>query len=458
MNLLIALTVTGVLTLFGSVFKYRKVSLALSLIGLAVSLGIIAMSWGKSESFFNHMIVTDNYALAFNAVALLCGAIIFIFYNHFYSKTDAHLPEVFAIIIFSLAGAVVMFSYTNLIMLFLGVEILSLGFYILAGLDKRNLASNEAAMKYFLMGSFSTGFLLFGMALIYGASASFDLSIIATYVEGHQNALPGMFQAGVILVLVGLLFKVAAVPFHFWTPDVYQGAPTIITAYLATVGKIAGFGALYHLFHTCFISLEGIWGHIIWVVAVLTMSLGNIVAIYQTSIKRMLAYSSVAHAGYMLLAVLSPDVHSGSSLLFYSIGYSLASLSAFVIVHLVQTQRGDDSTESFKGLAKGNPLLGLVLAVAMLSLSGIPPTAGFFGKFYIFSAAVSAGYVGLVAIAVVNSFISVYYYFRPMIAGILQSSNHEPVKMEAIYLFVLVIIALASILLGVLPGLVSGLI
>lgn len=458
MNILISLSLTGVISLFGGIFKYRKFVLSLSLIGLLAAVILCGVSWNKNESFFNHMMLTDNYALAFNIVMIIAGAFIILFYNRFHEAADEHLPEVFALIVFTLAGAAVMVSYSNLLMLFLGVEILSLASYILTGLNKKDLSSNEAAMKYFLMGSFSTGFMLFGMALVYGASASFDLSVIANYVSVNQSALPGIFYVGVILILAGLLFKVAAVPFHFWTPDVYHGAPTIVTAFMASVGKIAAFAALYRLFSVSFANVQFAWGSVLWIVAIATMTLGNITAIYQTSMKRMLAYSSIAHIGYMLLAVLSINSYSASAILFYSIGYGISAVTAFVLVFIVQQQYGDDSVDNFKGIAKGNPLVGLVLVVAMLSLSGIPPTAGFFGKFYVFSAAVNAGYVWLVAIAVINSFISAYYYFRPMINGIIQTSDRKPLEIKPFYLFLLLLLTAVTIILGVLPGLVSGII
>lgn len=458
MNILIALTVAGAIALFGGVFKYRKAAVYVSLLGIVAAVILCVTAWNQDESFFNHMLQTDNYALAFSMVSLVMGGLVIFFYNQFHSEEEAHLPEIFTLTLFGLIGAVVMSGFTNMLMLFLGVEILSLSFYVLAGVRKKDMASNEASIKYFLLGAFSTGFMLFGIALIYGASASFDLSAIAAYTQEHQSNLPVIFYAGVILLLAGLLFKVAAVPFHFWTPDAYHGAPTIVTIYLATVGKIAGFAALYRVFDLCFVPVSVSWGSVIWVVAALTMTVGNITAIYQTSMKRMLAYSSIAHAGYMLLAVLSVNTYSASSILFYSIAYGLSAVTGFVVVLIVQKQYGNDSVNSFKGIAKGNPLLGLVLAISMLSLSGIPSTAGFFGKFYVFSSAVDAGYVWLVAIAVLNSFISVYYYFRPMIVAIFQSPEHEPLKVKSASLYLLLLLSAVTIILGVLPGLISGLI
>ncbi|HAP01219.1 MAG TPA: NADH-quinone oxidoreductase subunit N, partial [Bacteroidetes bacterium] len=324
MNVIVALTVTGMLNLFGSIYKYGKITTLISAIGIIAALVFNTLYWNTSHPFFHHMMVEDNYAVAFSAVCLALGGILILFYNRFMKEHDHYLSEVLTIIVFALAGAVVMVSYTNLLMLFLGVEILSLSFYILAGLKKKELASNEAAMKYFLMGSFSTGFLLFGIALIYGATASFDLSAIASFVKTNGTATNYILLSGVLMLLVGLLFKVAAAPFHFWTPDVYEGAPTIVTAFFATVGKIASFAAFYRLFSFCFTPLSDEWSMVIWAVAIITMFVGNITALQQKSLKRMLAFSSIAHAGYMLLALLSPAYIGAGAILFYSLAYGIS--------------------------------------------------------------------------------------------------------------------------------------
>ncbi|MEI7802387.1 MAG: NADH-quinone oxidoreductase subunit N, partial [Bacteroidota bacterium] len=411
MNVIIALTVTGMLNLFGGIFNYKKLTPFISVLGIISALILNSLYWNTNTTFFHHMMVEDNYSVAFSAVCLSLGAFLILFYKRFIGENDHHLPEVLSIIVFSIAGAIVMVSYTNLLMLFLGVEILSLAFYILAGLKKKELSSNEAAMKYFLMGAFSTGFLLFGITLIYGASASFDLTAIAAFVKEGGTTTNYLLLCGVLLILVGLLFKVAAAPFHFWTPDVYQGAPTIITAFFATVGKIASFAAFYRLFSLCFAPIATEWSSVIWCVAIITMFIGNITALQQKSLKRMLAYSSIAHAGYMLLALLAPAYIGASAILFYSVSYGIASMSAFICLHIVQSQTNNDEASGFTGLAQKNKSLALITTISMLSLSGIPLTAGFFGKFYLFSSAVSNGYVLLVCLAVINSFISIYYYF-----------------------------------------------
>ncbi len=457
MNVVIALTITGILNLFGSIFNYRKITPILSVIGLITALIFNTMYWNKNLPFFNHMMVMDNYACSFGAVCIVLGAVLIVFYNRFMGDEDHHLAEVLSIIVFALAGSIIMVSYTNLLMLFLGIEILSISFYILAGLKKKDLGSNEAAMKYFLMGSFSTGFLLFGIALIYGATASFDLAAITAFVKMNGAATNYLLICGVLMILVGLLFKVAAAPFHFWTPDVYQGAPTIITGFFATVGKIASFGAFYRLFQLCFAPISAEWSGTIMVVAILTMFIGNITALQQKNLKRMLAYSSIAHAGYMLLALLSPAYVGGSAILFYSLAYGISSMSAFISIHIIQIQTGSDEINGFTGLAKKNKMLSLITAISMLSLSGIPLTAGFIGKFYLFSSAIEGGYVLLVCLAVVNSFISIYYYFKPLIEAYFKDSHTDNViELKRTESILLILLSIATIVLGVLPGIIHS--
>jgi len=456
MNLLISLTALGTIAMFGGVLKFRSIVMPLSILGLITAIILGLYAWDANQSFFNNMMRMDNYAIAFSVVCIGGALLSILFFHLFHSENEIHYAEAIAIILFSLAGCVVMVSFTNLLMLFLGIEILSLSLYILSGLHKKDLLSNESSLKYFLMGAFSTGFLLFGIALIYGATGSFSTEQIA-----YQLGLMGtnvMVMIGLLLIMIGLLFKVAAVPFQFWTPDVYQGAPTIITGYMATVGKVAAFAAFLRLFQLSFGTVKENYQQVIWIVAVITILVGNIIAIYQSSTKRMLAYSSIAHAGYMLIALVTLNASSNGSILFYSVAYTLASLSSFVIVQIVQQNRNNDRADDFNGLGKTNPWLAFAFAVSMLSLSGIPATAGFFGKFYIFSSAISDGFIWLVVIGVIGSFISIYYYFRPVIASY-SKQTHDPVMtMPAGTQALLILLSVMTILLGILPGLVAGII
>ncbi|MGZ4048932.1 MAG: NADH-quinone oxidoreductase subunit N [Bacteroidia bacterium] len=302
-----------------------------------------------------------------------------------------------------------------------------------------------------MMGAFATGFLLFGIALIYGATGSFDLAEIAAAVSTNAGTLSSVFYVGVLLMLVGLAFKVSAAPFHFWAPDVYQGAPTVITAFMATIVKTAAFAAFLRLFSTTFMGVSHTWMHVVWVMAALTLLVGNITAVVQTSTKRMLAYSSVAHAGYMLLALLAGNNYSNSAILFYTAAYSIGSISTFSIVSIVANAKGTDGVDSFNGLAKTNPLLAFVMTVSLLSLAGIPPTAGFFAKYYIFTSAFLAGNQGLVLIAIIASLIGVYYYFRLIIAMYFKESTDPEIVVLPNHKILLILIAIAIIALGLFP-------
>jgi NADH-quinone oxidoreductase subunit N len=456
MNLLISLTALGVVAMFGGILKFRSLVMPLSVLGIigASLMGIYA--WNTNQSFLNDMMRMDNYAIAFSIVCMAGALLTILFFHFFHSEDEPHYAEAVSLMLFAVAGCVVMVSFTNLLMLFLGIEILSLSLYVLAGLRKKDLLSNEASLKYFLMGAFSTGFLLFGIALLYGTTGSFSTTQIA-YQLGMAG-MNGMAAMGLLLLMIGLLFKVAAVPFQFWAPDVYQGAPTIITGFMATVGKVAAFAAFLRLFQLCFAPSKEGYQLVIGAVAAITMLAGNIIAIYQSSMKRMLAYSSIAHAGYMLIAVMTLNASSNSSILFYSVAYSLASLSSFVIVMGVQQNRTHDRAEDFNGLGKTNPWIAFALAVSMLSLSGIPATAGFFGKFYVFSSAVSDGFIWLIAVAVISSFISVYYYLRPVIAAYSKPTHEPAMVMPRGTSTLLVILALLTIALGMLPGILAGII
>jgi len=334
---------------------------------------------------------------------------------------------------------------------------MSVSLYILAGIKKNDFASNEAALKYFLMGAFSTGFLLFGITLIYGASGSFDQEGIRNSALVGFGVEPMMF-GGIILVIIGLCFKVGAAPFHFWTPDVYEGSPTLITAFMSTVVKIAGVAAFYRLFSVCFTTVSDVWTRPLAAIIMMTLFIGNITALYQQSFKRMLAYSSISHAGYLLFAIVALGGNSAVSIFLYGSAYSLASIIAFGALILVQQQTGSDSFESFKGLGKSNPFLAAVLTIAMLSLAGIPLTAGFIGKFFMFSDVLSKSYVWLPVVAVINAIISIFYYFRVIIAMYFTNTERTAVVVPIYYTVVFALATLASIVVGIYPDLVSHLI
>jgi len=466
MNALIILSVIGFIALLSEIFNFRKFLSAVVLTGIAIAFIANACEWNTAISYYHRMMVFDNYAVAFTGVILLVAFLWFILSPGFF-KEETSRSDHFTLILFSLAGAVVMISYANMTMLFLGIEILSIPMYVLAGSKKSDLRSNEAAVKYFLLGAFATCFLLFGIALIYGATGSFDLAEIRGIgyrVTGTPSislypisSIP-LFYGGVIMMMVGLAFKISAVPFHFWTPDVYDGSPDVITAFMATIVKTAAFAAFFRLFFTSFTAIIPNWSIILWVMAILTIITGNLTAVFQHGLKRMLAYSSIAHAGYMLLALIAMNNLSQSSLLLYTASYSIATIAAFAVMIIVINKKGNDDFDSFRGLAKNNPFVALVMCIAMFSLAGIPPTAGFFAKYFIFSAAMQSHHIGLVIIAVAGSLVGVYYYFRVVIA-MFQGEEEalEKIMLEPSYKFLLFITSLIIIILGLFPSLLINL-
>lgn len=352
-----------------------------------------------------------------------------------------------------------MTAFSNMTTLFLGIEILSIPMYVLAASKKNNLASNEAGFKYLIMGSLASGFLLFGIALVYGAVGSFDLMQIKTYISQSQGTLPVFFFAGVLLLLVGLLFKVSAAPFHFWAPDVYEGSPMVITALMSTVVKTAAFAAFMRLFLVGFGGLSETWSMPMAVVIALTLIISNFTAAVQASVKRMLAYSSISHAAFMLMAILA-NQRSGASLsavLYYSLAYSIGSITAFTVLYNVSKKDNNSSINAFNGLGKRSPLVAICMLVAMLSLAGIPITSGFFAKYFVFTALMGTGYNWLLIIAVITSAIGAYYYFKVIIAMFFKEANtEEQLDLESSHKVLLVITTIFTLVLGVVPNYVIG--
>jgi NADH-quinone oxidoreductase subunit N len=449
MKALILLSSLGVLALLAEIFSFKKLLYPLVIIGLITTFTFNLLDWDTNRLYYE-MMRYDNFAVAFSSVLIGITVLWFIMAEGFF-KEETSQSDHFALIIFSLIGGIVMVSYSNMTMLFLGIEILSIPMYVLAGSRKEDVSSNEAAFKYLIMGAFATGFLLFGIALIYGATGSFDIPTIAGFISSNGGNAPAILYTGILLMLVGMAFKVSAAPFHFWAPDVYQGAPTQVTAFMATIVKTAAFAAFLRLFMGCFTGAATTWTHALWVIAALTLLVGNITAVVQTSSKRMLAYSSVAHAGYMLLALLALNGYSASAILFYALAYSVGSIASFGIVSLVADAKGNDGIDSFNGLAKTNPLLAFSMTVAVLSLAGIPPTAGFFAKYYIFTAAFQAGYVWLVLIAILASLIGVYYYFRLIIAMYFKEGDGQTIEVSMNHKLLFILTALITIALGLMP-------
>jgi NADH-quinone oxidoreductase subunit N len=449
--------------LYLGLYNAKKALLPVTIIGLLAALGLAVAEWSKhdeAQPIYHGMLLFNNFSVAFSAITIISTILILLLSKGYFEKISKHVAEYYAIILFSLAGIIVMVSYYNLTMLFIGIEIMSVSLYILAGIKKNDFASNEASLKYFLMGAFSTGFLLFGIALIYGSSGSFNIESIRDYVlaHPHPNQIDPLFYTGIMLMIVGLCFKVGAAPFHFWTPDVYEGSPTLITAFMSTVVKTAGFAAFLRLFSLCFGTLADFWAPTLVIITMITLFVGNITALYQHSFKRMLAFSSISHAGYLLFAIVALGSGSANAVFMYATAYSIASIIAFGGLILVQQQAGSDNFESFNGISRTNPFLAFVLTISMLSLAGIPLTAGFIGKFFMFSGALTHYKVWLVIIAVINAIISIFYYFRIIINMYFRTSERQELVVPAYFKFVLAIAALITIVIGVYPGFVANLI
>ncbi len=457
MTTIISLTLLGVLVLLSGILKKKTVQIPLILAGLLVSLALTISDWNRAQELFHGMLIIDNSAVAFSAVLIFSTFLIFMFAARYYRGVLRPLDDIYAVMIFALVGAVLMTSYGNLIMLFIGIETLSIALYVLAGSHKEAITSNEATLKYFLLGSFLSGFLLFGIALIYGSSGSFDLHKIQLFVAAHGGNMPPMFLAGLFMLIIGLAFKIAVAPFHFWAPDVYEGTPTLLTAFMATVVKTASIIAMYRFFSHTFFGIHGVWETTIWILAALTILLGNFTGVYQPNLKRMLAYSSISHSGYMLIAVVSFGPLSENALLLYTLTYSIATISAFGILILIREATGNDYFGSMNGLAKTNPVEALCLTIAMLSLAGIPPLGGFMAKYFLFTTALSQGILWLVIIAIAGSAISVAYYFKPITAMYLKENVGSKLNSGTLFKAQLIFLTLLLVMIGVMPFLVIGL-
>ncbi|MDB4924309.1 NADH-quinone oxidoreductase subunit N [Mucilaginibacter sp.] len=459
MNTLIVISVLPIVLLYLGLYKMQKALLPVTIVGLLIALGLAVAQWGENRvPEYHGMMLFNNFSIAFSSIAIISTILILLLSKGYFERISQHIAEYYAIILFSLAGVIVMVSYYNLTMLFIGIEIMSVSLYILAGIKKNDFASNEAALKYFLMGAFSTGFLLFGITLVYGSTGSFSLEGIQSFVLAHSFGVDPLLYTGIILIIVGLCFKVGVAPFHFWTPDVYEGSPTLITAFMSTVSKTASFAAFLRLFATCFPVFYTFWLPILVIIAIITLFVGNITALYQQSFKRMLAYSSISHAGYLLFAILALGASSANSIFIYASAYSIASIIAFGALILIQQETGSDSFESFNGLARKNPFLAFVLTISMLSLAGIPLTAGFIGKFFMFNTVLAQYHTGLAIVAVINAIISIFYYFRVIIAMYFRTTERAQITVPSYYIFVFGFSALATIIIGVYPQFITNLI
>jgi NADH-quinone oxidoreductase subunit N len=394
----------------------------------SASLGLIALitvlaaslltlfTIGSNSVAFSGALAVDDYAAFFEIIILIATAVTIAMSLDYVADEGIAGPEYYALILFAAFGMMLMAAADDLIIIFLGLETMSIAVYALVGFLRRDSRSGEASLKYFLLGAFSTAFLLYGIALVYGATGTISLDPIGASLAAGLASNP-LLLMGLGMMLIGFGFKVAAVPFHMWTPDAYEGAPTPVTAFMAVGVKLAAFAGFLRIFLVHLGPIGAQWSEVLWVLAALTMTVGNLVALVQSNIKRMLAYSAIAHAGYIIVGMAAASsLQAGGSILYYLLGYAFTSLGAFAVVIALE-RRGEvrDRISDFRGLSRTHPGLAVAMALFMLSLAGVPPLAGFVGKFYLFSAALNAGLVWLVVIAALNSAISVYYYTRVIV-------------------------------------------
>ncbi|MEX1135925.1 MAG: NADH-quinone oxidoreductase subunit N [Balneolales bacterium] len=449
----IIVAIGGIVVMMADAFSKKAVtnywlSVGFLLVALLVSVNDLFRPAG--DAFYG--LITYGGTASFGVMLVLLGTFFcVILCREYLVGIKHHMGEVYSMIMFATVGMIVLASSNNLVSVFLGIETMSISLYVLAGLVKNEKAGIEAALKYFLLGAFSTGFLLYGIALLYGAAGSTSLLAIGQVTE------PGLiYWAGVALLLVGFLFKISAVPFHMWTPDVYQGSPTTITAYMSTASKTAAVVSLILILDRAFPHIHSEWGQVLTVIAVLTMVLGNLVAIVQDNVKRMLAYSSIAHVGYILIGLAAGTADAYNAVLYYLLAYTIMNVGAFGVVAYYERQKGLDFTNviSYAGLGYKQPMLGVLLSIFLFSLAGIPPFAGFIGKYLVFAAAVNEGMIGLVVLGVLASAASVYYYLRVMVYLYMKEETSETVidNPGVIYKYSLLVLAILTVYFGIQPG------
>jgi NADH-quinone oxidoreductase subunit N len=451
MNALLLSAILGVVMMFSGILLKSKTAIrnlaiaGLCLLLLANMLEMCGTVLLKIDT--KGMIVFDSFSLLFTSIAFLSTLIYLLLSAREMEKIGVNYAEYFALIFFILCGITLTSSFKSLLILFLGIEIISIPLYILTGSDKKNLKSNEASLKYFLLGSFSTGLMLMGIALIYGAMGTFSTVSIGAFTETQPSAL---LIVGMLLLLFSMAFKASVAPFHFWTPDVYDGAPTVFTSFMATIVKAAVFIAFIRLFDDAFGFQQKQWQLFVAIVTVATLFIGNITAVFQQSVKRMLAYSSIAQAGFMMLSLYAMNADAKEGLILYTAAYSFATIGIFAVLIKMK----DYTFDGFNGFAKHQPLLAATTTIFLLSLAGIPLTAGFLSKFYMLKAVMADGKnLWLVIFAVLMAAVSVYYYFRVIQAMYFKDGDAPPIEVTPAFKWALVVLAALVILLGLFPNL-----
>ena len=453
----IILSLTGIAIVISTAYPFKNKEKLLgyvALLGISLALFSVTNNWNQNGEAFSQMIFQDNFGTFCKALFLLSSATIICVSIPYLRKEQLPPGEFFALLIFSTIGMSLMVSSSDLIMTFLGLELLSISTYVLAGYNEQKRKSNESAIKYFILGAFSTAFLLYGIAFIYGITGSTKYLKIAEVISNFQT-VPLPLLLGLGLLIVGFGFKAALAPFQVWTPDVYEGAPIPITAHLAVGSKVAAFVAFARILYQLAPDLSLYWQSILWISAVLTMMIGNIAALTQTNIKRMLAYSSIAHAGYLLVGLISHSQLGIQSLLFYLVTYALMTLGTLAIIQVLGRQNESNvDIQDYTGLSHRQPFLSATLSIFLISLAGIPITGGFIGKLFLFSAAIESQLYGLVVIALIASAIGLYYYLRIIVLMYMKTTKNIeiPIDIPVPVRFVITVMVAGTLYLGILPN------
>ncbi len=454
---LVIISVTAMVVLIVGLFvrhEQSAVLAAISLIGVGASIAATLALWGQNRSAYGGSIVIDSYFVFFGAVCLGIVALTIILSSEFVSREGFSAGEYYTLLLFTGAGMLILVSSRDLIILLIGLEVLSISLYVLAGFARDRLTSEEAAIKYFLLGAFSLSFLVYGTALMYGATGSTQFAAVASAIQNGALLHSPLLLAACGLILVGFAFKLSLVPFHMWTPDVYEGAPTSVTAFMSVGTKAAVFAALLRLLAEALPSLQNEWANILWGLAVLSMILGNFAAVTQRNVKRMLAYSSVAQAGYMLIGVVASGAAGRNALLFYVAAYAVTNLGAFAVVQGLSGKLDEDTNlVAFEGLASRSPVLAGAMAIFMLSLAGVPLTAGFMAKLYVFSAAIQGGYLDLAIIGVLTSAVATFYYLKLIVAMYMHPADPDTstIRVPGSLALIVVVAVMLTIQMGILP-------
>lgn len=459
---LIAVSGLGIVCLLLEILNLRKILVPLTLLVLLGILGMTVAEFYSGESFFYadsyNMIVSTSYSRGFSILFITLATLIIAMSPEFYKDKIEKIADYVSLKIFLLAGAIAMVSFGNLSMFFIGIEVLSISAYVLASSSPARVSSNEAGMKYFIMGAFASSFILFGIALVYGAIGSFDIDTIIQVSTLEGTNLPIWFNMGFVMILVGLLFKASVVPFHFWAPDVYEGSPTLVTTLMSTLVKVAAIAALYKSVVIFGVAMTPAVQISIVVFSILSLTVGNITALNQKSLKRMMAYSGISHAGFMMMDLLSNSSNATNSLLYYAAAYSLAGIAAFAVIMAVSEGKGHENIENLYGLARRNPLMAGILTCALVSLGGIPVFAGFFAKLFMFTQMVDAGYLILVIFGIINSIIAIFYYFGTANVMFTQEPSSEgALKVPVRYVLVATIAIILNLILGIYPSIIMNL-